>query len=261
MKMMKLVYLLVVLALAGSVQAAIYNEDFTTDPGWTYQSGGDPTSTAPFWEDNATHGGIINGTYYRTGSTTYRPSYYYTDIATTMGQPVDETFDWTMSIDIYQEFSANGIYGPYIGLASDDFIGATTNPSEPTNWIGYRPYTSGNRVARFYCDVPGGLAYSALSAGGIYPSQEWYSVEVSFDSTTKDMDFRVVVGGSDVFTWSTNVTGSFSFSTFATWDYTNSSSRALTTQYLDNLQIIPEPATMVLLVLGSLAALRGKRRG
>ena len=115
MKTMRLASLFVVLALIGSAQAAIYSEEFTTDPGWTYQGDRDPASIV--WEDNATHGGILNARLYRHLQDI---SWCYTsDLETVMGRTVNETWDWTLSFDLYQQAQYK-VYTHY-GLVSDTF--------------------------------------------------------------------------------------------------------------------------------------------
>lgn len=208
----------------------VYNESFDTDPCWSYQGTWTPDSI--YWEDNATHGGIVNAKLYRINTGT--SWYYTTDLATVIGKPLDNTWDWTLSFDLYQEYG-NPVY-PYVGLAGDDFIGDGA-VREPQYWIGYRIYPASNRAGRFYCDIPGtGNTYSDI-ANNIYAEDEWYTVEISYDATSSELYYRVIVNGGDAFTWTKTVTGSFSFNTFAIWDYYNTSSFASTLQYLDNLVI------------------------
>ena len=82
--MIALGVLLTVLGFVGNLEAAAYVEQFDSDPGWTYSSG-------IYWENNPTHGGLINGTYYRDGVVGTTNSYCYTsDISDVMGKTVNQ---------------------------------------------------------------------------------------------------------------------------------------------------------------------------
>lgn len=137
-----------------------------------------------------------------------------------------------MDRQLYQE-TGYKVY-PSFGLASADFIGDSV-VTAPLYWVGASLYPVHDNAYKFRCDILGSDTSSAISALDIYPNEEWYRVVISYDATADELSYRVVVDGSDVFTWTESASG-FSFDTFAMWDYIGSS-QYTTLQYFDNLWI------------------------
>ncbi|MCD4831426.1 MAG: hypothetical protein K8R02_06410 [Anaerohalosphaeraceae bacterium] len=210
-----------------------YSEQFGTDPnsrGWAYQSDRVPDSM--YWEDNATHGGIVNGTFYRhSGEVSW---YYVTDLDTVIGKPMDNTWDWTVSFQVYEVGGYKNY--PRFALTSDGFIG-NIYITNPQYFIKYCPHPQYRRSKFYYDTYEGGTDDSDWSANDTYTRGEWYVVEMSYDTADSNLYCRVVVDGNDVWTWETDITGAFSFKTFVMWDYYNSSEPQSSNQLFDNLWI------------------------
>ena len=255
-KLMTVVMLVAVVMLAGNVaQAADYSEDFTTNPGWTYSGPHTPDSIA--WENNATFGGIVNGTYYREIADTDNSFYYTSDLDDVMGKTVNDTWEWTMTFDYYLE-SGYKMY-PSFGLSSTDFDGDT----QPSKYIKWFPHgRTGYEQTIFKYNVGSG----EVSSGnlGAYDHDAWYTVEIAFHTDDDKLYCKLIKksDSSTVWSWTSSaISENFSFDTFNTWDYASdgSSTDATCNAYMDNLSIVPEPATMTLLLLGLPFALRRRR--
>ena len=233
--MVILVSVFCLVVLAANVKAVPNNfaERFRTaptNPGWAYQ--GPRTPDSIYWQDNAMYGGIVNGTFYREDIGV--SWYYVTDLDTVIGKPVDNTWDWTVSFQIYE---INGYKNyPAFGLTSDGFIGddIIINPQYFIKYIPYPRYRQG----KFFYGLPAdGTGDSGWSGDNMYTRGEWYIVEISYDTADSNLACRVVVDGNDTWTWETNITGAFSFNTFTMWDFHSDKEFQSSNQLFDNLWI------------------------
>ena len=246
MKTMRLMCLvLVVLALAGSVHAITYLEDFATDPGWTTSVGSQIT-----W-DSSTQS--AKGTSAYDGG---NEGEYYTSLPTLAGNLTD-TKDWSFSLDFYAEdgYKARASYalrnstdGSYIGYYGYD-VGSGTIMDNAAMW-----------------KLTGWGSEQIVYEGTTRAAETWYTIDVVWDATTRKLRYDVTDRTTSTLLSSTEsgvlgVEWTFSFDEFVCYEGYGNGAYAHTA-YMDNLEInaVPEPATMALFGLGGLAMLRRRNR-
>jgi hypothetical protein len=258
------VLLAVVAMLAGTAYGSLVDEDFDSgDPGWTsvgMGTAGTSGLTSDFgYEVNNPGAQAITGTWARNDIT----SRYYTDIGTTLNQSNDFTFGFDLTINSY---SMRGVV--QVGLLNTDETTNVVNSFSVMFTYNYlylsRFDKNGDWANWEYASLPGltlGTAYqfeveydpTGNGGNGTVGVYQWEKGTTKPDTPTYYNGTGGNWAGND---WTVNAFGAYNMGGTSGGGYTGTADATV-----DNMYLVPEPATMAFLGIGGIGILiRRKRR-
>lgn len=240
----QIIFSFVVLILFTTAAVAVdYSEDFSSDPGWTTDQ------PSKYYWDETTQRYHVQPEHQYPG---YSPSRYaYKELSEAVGSfelrwDLEITrCDWSISIPF-------GIYDSSLTRYAIDpdplgqyVLGLAGNPDAGHLWA---------------LIVSGEDGYAEAPGGGTWNLDTLYTCELSYDASTYMASFDVWESGSSVWSASVEVPGGFTnnlmylgSSSSGIGDrglYPGISPTAVAQGYIDNVFLVPEPATLLLLGLG-----------
>jgi hypothetical protein len=231
-----------------------YSTDFSTDPGWVTDQ---PSN---YYWDAASQTYHVQSENHYPG---YTPSRYtYKLLPETVG-----SFELQWDVDVVScDWSGGIAFGIYDNsLLTGGIPGGQSIQSK----ICISDY---GHVWGVYVEGAGGNV-SSQNFVDMWDVGNWYTCYLSYNAATNIVDFAFKARGSDtsIWTYTLNVPGggftndlrylgSSNSGIGDSGSYPGLSEWAVAEGYIDNVSIVPEPATLLLLGLGGLALLR-KRRG
>lgn len=228
-----------------------YSTDFSTDPGWTTDQ---PSN---YYWDSAGESYFMHAINTYPG---YNPNRY---AGRTLPQPVD-SFELQWDVKVTQCDWSSGLY---FGVWDSSLQGSSSQGGESIRAVIGR--ADQGRFFNFEVTANGSGVASSVYPGWLLDTQ--YTFKISYDSEVQVANLSVLETVSAQEIWNSTLLvpgGGFTrdlqflgsnLGMVGMYGYSGLSSSAAINANIDNVQLVPEPATLSLLVLGGLAAMRKRR--
>jgi hypothetical protein len=218
----------------------VYQEDFSSDPGWTTNN-----ATNYHWDS-------VTETYYA------RQVDGSDEFAYRLLPELNVAGDWRVEYDI-KPGSNSSAGNRRLSLTSSDMLVGTMTWGMPFVTVDFN--NVGNQIQLLWNDSEGNHSYIHVAPNGAFSEDVWYNTFFEWDSTTGTLSAGVTERDTGQLLGEDSVTGLGSFDGIdrIAMSTLGDSLGGEAQGYFDNIVVLPEPTALFLLAFGSLLLVRRRQ--